>query len=127
MHKLWGIIIIIFVLSGCHHQDSYQYLTTHPKILEQLLNHCNTMPISQASEDASCMTAENARQEVTVLLNEIQTSLQGFGQKIIAAQIKLTDLKTEYQHQPSSKLAAAIQDQEDYIARLLVICSYVGE
>ena len=127
MYKFMGLMTVALFLTGCNHQYSYQYLTTHPAELEQLLSQCREMPISQSSQDINCITAENARQEVAGLLNEAQTSIQGFGQKIMVAQIKLADLETQYQKIPSSTLATAIHDQQDYVARLLAICSYIGE
>ncbi len=127
MHKFLILVITALFLTGCEHKDSYQYLTTHPKELEQLLSQCREMPISQSLQDMHCITAETARQEVSGLLNDAQTSIQGFGQKIMTAQIKLADLKSQYQKTPSSSLATAIHDQQDYIARLLAICSYIGE
>ncbi len=127
MRKGFALILIILFLTACEHKNSYQYLTTHPKELEQVLSQCSVMPINQSLHDADCMTAENARQEVSNLLNEAQISIQGFGQKIMTAQIKLASLESQYQQNPSSSLATAIRAQQDYIARLLAICSYIGE
>lgn len=129
MHRFFSFILITVVLflAGCNRQYTYQYLTTHPKVLEQVLIQCRATPISRSSQDINCMTAENARQEVTMLLNEVQASIQGFGQKVMAAQSRLADLKIQYQQQPSPKLHKMLQVQQDYIARLLAICSYVGE
>ena len=127
MRKCLILMTMALFLTACENRDSYQYLTTHPKELEQLLSQCRDMPIAQSLRDMNCITAENARQEVASLLNEAQTSIQGFGQKIMATQIELADLKSQYQKNPSSSLATAIHDQEDYIARLLAICSYIGE
>jgi len=127
MRKFFLLMVISLFLAACSHQPSYQYLTTHPKELEQLLAQCRAMPISQSLHDMNCTTAENARQEVAALLTEVQNSVQGFGQKIMTAQNRLSDLKSQYQKTPSSNLARAIHDQQDYIARLLAICSYIGE
>lgn len=127
MNKFFGLIILVLFLSGCEHQYSYQYLTTHPKVLEQVLSHCQEMSVSDASQNMTCIYAQNAREEVGALLNEVTANIQGFGKKIIAAQTKLAEIKGQYQKDPSSKLAADIQSQQDYIARLLAICDYVGE
>lgn len=127
MYKIFGLMILSLCLFGCGHPYSYQYLTTHPRILEQVLADCQQASVSNTSESTTCVVAENARQEVAGLLTEISSNIQGFGQKILAAQNNLLDLKIAYQKNPTAKLQLQIQSQQDYIARLLAICSYVGE
>jgi len=127
MNRFFVVAALVLFLSGCSRHTSYQYLATHPQLLEQVLSRCQAMTVLDASQDQTCVNAENARQEVSRLYGEVATSIQGFGQEIIAAQIKLADLKGQYQKNPSPTLATDIQSQQDEIARMLAICRYVGE
>ena len=84
MKKLLYIFpICIFILTGCSKQNSYQYLATHPKVLEQVLGNCERMPLEKSTSDITCIHAANARQVVSQYLHEVSQSTQGFGQKIM--------------------------------------------
>ena len=127
LYKLLGLMGLSLCVLACDREYTYQYLTTHPKILEQVLANCQQTSLSDATSSIDCVNAENARQEVAGLLNEVTANLQGFGQKILAAQNTLADLEFEYHKRPSEKLQAAVTSQQDYIDRLLAITSYIGE
>lgn len=128
MKKLYAIIpFLVVLLAGCSKHESYQYMATHPKLLEQTLRQCAAMPIMQSAANATCVTAQNARQEVAAYLHEISTNTQGFGQKIIKVQIQLADLKKADKAAPSDKLKNKITAQEALLARMLAICQYIGE
>ena len=128
MKKTYYLLpVLAFILTGCTQKFNYQYLATHPKILEQVLANCAKMPVLQSSENNKCIDAENARQEVAGYLEEVRVSMEGFGQKILKTETKLASLKAADKKNPSEKSAKAVQVQKDYLARLVAITKYIGE
>ena len=127
MRKILILVAAALLLCACTHKNDFQYLTTHPKYLEQLLANCNREVATTSQQEQVCATAEQARQEVHRLLQIVMASPQNFGKEIIREQQKLASLKQQYGKKPTADLNTMIDAQKALIDRHLAICKYVGE
>lgn len=121
------LCLVAVLLSSCSERDDFQYLTTHPKFLEHLVQTCATESATTTKQASTCNTAQQARQEVARLLHTLMASPQQFGKEIIAKQQKLAVLKEDYKKNPSVANAKKIKQQQKLIARYLAVSKFAGE
>lgn len=81
---------------------SRTYLLTHPDKLKQAIQHCHEPGIQTSEERANCDIAMSAADTFIKLLNEQQHDPEGFGARVMDAQLvsagKKTILESTQQH-----------------------------
>ena len=98
LRRLGYVILISFALIGCEKKTDYQYLMTHPMVLQKQMTFCKTNSPKTLQEMAHCRVVTYAAVNFTSLLMTQQQDPQKFGQQIMDAQYASI--------QASAKLAA---------------------
>lgn len=85
--KMLLVLLIIFALSGCKKQDSYDYLMSHPSYLKRELLRCRD------TEQGFCAVINKAGHDFSDLIEARVRNPQAFGQQILALQEQLAAAK----------------------------------
>ena len=97
--KLGILIFAVFLLNGCDHQYvNYDYLITHPKVLERAFSRC------QNQNTETCQIVQIAMRDFVSLVDERNEDPEQFGQKIIMIQQELVRL--------SDRLKEAVKEKQ---------------
>lgn len=92
----YGILLVgCFVLSACHSSSAIVHYIRHPDQLKTELLRCEAIPIDQARHDSSCMQAVYAYQQLMQLSQELIKNPEWYGQKIMAAESRLSQLQAQ--------------------------------
>jgi len=87
-------LICALLLVGCKKEPhSYNYFMTHPKALQRAVTYC--LKQSNLSIDANCSVVSNALNDFEAHVSEVRNDPQGYGKKILAAQMERANLKQE--------------------------------
>lgn len=115
-------LVLLFTLMAAKSFYTYDFLMTHPSILEKEYKTCQT----QLSGEASCAITNQAAQDFVKLMSERRDNPQWFGKNILKNQIILAELKEQLKSLPSNstdipKLKQAYNEQLFKVNSLLSV------
>lgn len=84
------LLLAMGLLTACDQQQTYSkfYLMTHPAALQKTIQTCHKMQVMAQSFSEQCRIANEANIEISNLVNEQQSNPQGFGQRILEAEMR---------------------------------------
>jgi len=85
--RLMALIFVPLVLAGCNEEVTYSYLIQHPSFLQKEAARCQSYDTLTKNQEAYCEMVDRAVRDVISLINEQQEDPEGFGQRILDAQI----------------------------------------
>lgn len=98
----WLIILMAFAIAGCKPKIDYSYLMRHPELLEKEFNACRNKNAKTSEEQVQCDMVAYAAANFSSMLIEQQQDPQGFGQRIMDAQIASMKAKEEFQREEAA-------------------------
>jgi hypothetical protein len=110
----WISLVVCFALSACHSHSGVIHYIQHPDTLKLELQHCQGLTVDQIRHDSDCMQAIYAYEKLYTLSKQLMANPELYGQKIMTAQQKLAELKTQLQITPADQ-QSALQSQVDAI------------
>lgn len=102
MRKFSHIVVVsvlVLLVSACKSENhTYQYLVTHPRVLEKEFNRCQTLLQKTQEQEDQCKIVSNAVQMVTDTISSQRHDPEKFGLRILVAEIALNDYKGKLTH-----------------------------
>lgn len=121
MNKCLVLIIIILGLTSCTVKDE-QYYRSHPKELTAAIETC----VDKKSNRLTCHQLEEIALQMSQLAYQLQSSPQGFGNKIITLQEKIANEKMKLEKNgPDLQTEKDLEQNQHQLVELLSVVKWL--
>lgn len=86
LQKFALIAMCTFAMYGCDKKNDYDYLVSHPQVLNTEVSYCQGLENETAEQASYCQTVMFAASNFISVLNEWRESQEQFGSKVLKAQ-----------------------------------------
>lgn len=128
--KIIVVVLMLPIMCGCKEKLTYSYLIEHPAYLKTEFDRCQMMDDKKTNQSTQCDVVMKAADKLSIIVNEMQSDPEQFGEKIMASELDLVkvqdQLKTAQQSLETLKSqnasAAEIQSAQDKLTALQQEC-----